>query len=85
MKKFRGRVVSTKMAKTAVIEVERYRIHPLYKKRVKIKKKYHVHDDLGVQGGEEVIFGEIRPISKTKRWKIIERVGVKKENDSTKK
>ena len=85
MKKFRGRVVSTKMAKTAVIEVERYRIHPLYKKRMKIKKKYHVHDDLGAQEGEEVIFGEIRPISKTKRWKIIERVGVKKKNDSTKK
>jgi small subunit ribosomal protein S17 len=85
MKKFRGRVVSTKMAKTAVIEVERYRIHPLYKKRMKIKKKYHVHDDLGVREGEEVIFGETRPISKTKRWKIIERVGVKKENDSIKK
>ena len=79
MKKSRGKIISGKMAKTVVVEVERYRIHPLYKKRMKIKKKYHVDDALGAQEGEEVIFGETKPISKTKKWKIIERIGVKKE------
>ncbi len=81
MKKFKGKVVSVKMDKTAVVEVEEYRIHPLYRKRIKRTKKYHVHDEKGVQKGEEVIFGETRPISKTKRWKIIER----SKHDSIKK
>lgn len=85
MKKFKGKVFSTKMAKTAVVEVEHYRIHPLYGKRMKIKKKYHVHDELGVKQGEEVIFGETRPISKTKKWKIISRTMEEKKNDSDKK
>lgn len=85
MKKFKGRVISTKMDKTAVVEVGRYQIHPVYKKRMKIKKKYHVHDELGVKEGERVIFGETRPISKTKKWKILERIGGKTSNDSTKK
>ncbi len=79
MKKFRGKVISTKMAKTVIVEVVNYRAHPVYKKRMKVKKKYHVHDDLGVKKGEEVIFGETKPISKTKKWKIIEKVGTKKK------
>jgi small subunit ribosomal protein S17 len=81
MKKLKGKVVSTKMDKTVVVEVESYRIHPLYKKRMKRKKKYYVHDEKGVAEGTVVTIGEIRPISKTKRWKIIER----SKNDSTKK
>ena len=74
MKKFQGKVIATKMAKTAVVEVERYRVHPIYKKRMKVKKKYHVHDELGVKEGDKVIFGETRPISKTKKWRIVEKV-----------
>jgi len=81
MKKFKGKVVSVDMNKTVVVEVESYRVHPLYHKRIKRTKKYHVHDERGVQKGEEVIFGEIRPISKTKRWQIIER----SQDDSAKK
>ena len=82
MKKFQGKVVSDKMEKTVVVEVERYQVHPLYKKRMKVKKKYHVHDELGVKVGEEVIFGETRPISKTKKWRVIEKLTY---YDSTKK
>ena len=72
MKKFIGRVVSVKMNKTAVVEVVRAKIHPLYHKRMEMKKRYPVQDDLGVQVGNQVKFGETRPISKTKRWKILE-------------
>ena len=72
MKKFSGRVISTKMDKTATVEVIRLVAHPIYKKRMKIKKKFHVHDELGVKVGNRVVFTETKPISKTKKWKIIE-------------
>lgn len=78
MKRFQGKVVATKMEKTAVVEVERYRVHPLYKKRMKVKKKYHVHDELGVKVGDKVVFVETKPISKTKKWRIIEKLEAKK-------
>ena len=73
MKKFSGQVISTKMDKTATVEVVRLVAHPIYKKRMKKKRKFHVHDELGVKKGEEVIFGETKPISKTKKWKIIKK------------
>ncbi len=72
MKKFKGKVISTKMAKTATVLVLRHRVHPLYKKRIKLTKKYHVEDPIGVKEGDEVRFIESKPFSKTKRWKIIE-------------
>jgi len=74
MKTFIGRVVSTKMDQTAVVAVETKKIHPLYKKRVKKTKKYHAHDELGVKEGDLVKIVETRPISKTKKWKIVEKV-----------
>lgn len=74
MKTFIGRVVSTKMDQTAVVEVETKKMHPLYKKRVKKTKKYHAHDELGVNEGNLVKIIETRPISKTKKWKIVEKV-----------
>lgn len=72
MKKFSGWVISTKMDKTAVIEVVRLVAHPIYKKRMKMKRKFHVHDELGVKVGDQVVIVETKPISKTKKWKIIE-------------
>lgn len=74
MKTFIGRVVSTKMDQTAVVAVETKKIHPLYKKRVKKTKKYHAHDELGVKEGDLVKIVETRPISKTKKWRIVEKV-----------
>lgn len=74
MKTFIGRVVSTKMDQTAVVVVETKKMHPLYKKRVKKTKKYHAHDELGVKEGDLVKIIETRPISKTKKWKIVEKV-----------
>ena len=78
MKIFTGKVVSTKMAKTAVVAVESTVIHPLYKKRFKRLKKFAVHDEVGVKVGDMVKFVETRPISKTKKWKIVTEKGGKK-------
>ena len=72
MRILEGVVTSTKMAKTATVLVERFKSHPLYKKRIKVKKKYHAHDEIGVKVGDRVKIQECRPISKTKRFKIIE-------------
>lgn len=74
MKQFTGTVVGTKMAKTAKVLVTRIKTHPLYKKRIKVKKVYHVHDEVGVKEGDKVRFQECRPVSKTKKWKIIEKL-----------
>ncbi|OGV89206.1 30S ribosomal protein S17 [Microgenomates group bacterium RBG_19FT_COMBO_39_10] len=71
MRQFKGEVIRTKMNKTATIEVVRLKIHPIYKKRMKVKKKFHAHDELGVKVGDQVIITETKPISKTKKWKVL--------------
>ncbi|MCB1115105.1 MAG: 30S ribosomal protein S17 [Chlamydiia bacterium] len=66
-----GIVVSAKMNKTAVINVERTISHPRYKKVVKVGKKYYAHNEKGdLQIGQRVRIIETRPISKLKRWMI---------------
>jgi len=72
MKIFKGNVISTKMKKTATVQVDRIVVHPKYRKRYKRSKKYHVHDSFGVNVGDAVIFIASKPYSKLKRWKIIE-------------
>jgi small subunit ribosomal protein S17 len=72
MKLFTGTVISTKMAKTATVAVERIVAHPVYKKRIKKVKKYHVHDEQGVKVGDIVKFVASAPVSKLKKWKIVE-------------
>jgi len=72
MKQFKGKVISTKMDKTVVVEVSRRVRHPIYRKIYTQRKKYHVDDKLEVKEGDLVKFVETRPISKTKRWKIVE-------------
>ena len=70
MKTLVGKVISKKMDKTTVVEVVRYRVHPIYKKRLLRTKRYHVHDELGSRLGDKVEFTPCRPYSKTKKWKI---------------
>jgi small subunit ribosomal protein S17 len=79
MKIFTGQVISTKMSKTATVAVERIVVHPMYKKRLKRIKKYHVHDELGVKVGDKVSFTACKPVSKLKKWKIIEVINEKKK------
>lgn len=78
MKIYKGRVIATKMAKTATVAVERVVIHPIYKKRSRRNTKYHVHDELGVKVGDVVKFTDSKPYSKIKKWKILEVVKIKK-------
>jgi small subunit ribosomal protein S17 len=79
MKIFIGRVISTKMPKTATIVLERIVVHPLYKKRFKRAKKYHVHDEIGVKEGQIVKFVASKSYSKIKKWKIIEIIELNKK------
>jgi len=68
-----GRVVSDKMDKTIVVLVEELKKHPMYKKYVRRSKKYKVHDERNeCKVGDVVKFMEVRPISKEKRWKLVE-------------
>ena len=67
-----GVVVSDKMNKTIVVQVERRVMHPIYKKFVRRTKKYAAHDEGNVHKvGETVRIQECRPISKRKRWEVI--------------
>lgn len=80
MKVFTGKVIGLKQAKTATVSVERVKIHPLYKKRFTRSTKYQVHDEVGVKLGDIVKFADCKPVSKSKKWKIIKVVGEKKGN-----
>ena len=63
--------------KTVVVTVHTYKNHPKYKKRYRLSKKYHVHnpDNKKYELGQEVIIKETTPISKLKRWEILETTG----------
>ncbi|OFW54128.1 MAG: 30S ribosomal protein S17 [Actinobacteria bacterium RBG_13_35_12] len=68
-----GTVVSDKMDKTVVVVIESHYKHPLYKKILKKTKKFKVHDPEGNSKlGDVVKISETRPISKTKRWRLVE-------------
>ena len=70
-----GTVVSDKTDKTVTVLVERKVKHPLYGKIIRRSKKYHAHDEKNEYTvGDTVRIEETRPISKTKTWKVIERV-----------
>ena len=69
-----GVVVSDKNAKTVVVKVERRYTHPLLKKTVRRSKKFHAHDEADTHKVGDVVFiEESRPISKNKRWVVVER------------
>jgi len=68
-----GQVVSTKTAKTIIVEVSRRVPHPLYKRIVKKRKRFHAHDEEGsAKMGDIVRIIECRPLSRTKRWRLAE-------------
>ena len=68
-----GTVVSDKMNKTVVVVVERRYAHPLYGKQVTRTKKYHAHDENNdSHPGDVVRIMETRPLSKLKRWRVVE-------------
>jgi len=69
----RGTVVSDRMDKTVVVSVERRLAHPLYGKQVSRRKRYQAHDEENqYQVGDVVRIEETRPLSKRKRWRVLE-------------
>ena len=71
-----GQVTSDKMNKTVTVLVNRRVMHPLYKKFIRLSKKYAAHDEInGCKVGDTVRIEECRPISKRKTWIVIERNG----------
>ncbi len=68
-----GEVVSNKMAKTIVVRVERRFPHPRFRKVVTAFKKFYAHDEKSeARLGDKVRIQECRPLSKTKRWRLVE-------------
>ena len=68
-----GIVLSNKMERSAIVEVTRLVPHPIYRKVVRRRKKYVAHDEKKVcKVGDKVRIRAIRPISKTKRWRVVE-------------
>lgn len=73
MRSKKGTVSSTKQDRTLVVTVHRYENHPLYKKRFRISKNYHVHnpENKSFEVGDNVTIYECKPVSKLKRWTIV--------------
>ena len=71
----RGRVISDKMDKTVVVEVERTVKHPRYHKYIKHVRSFKAHDEENAcKVNDLVLIEESRPLSRTKRWRVIERL-----------
>jgi small subunit ribosomal protein S17 len=68
-----GVVVSDKMDKTVVVQIDRRTIHPRYRKTITRSEKLHAHDETNdVRVGDRVQIAETRPLSKQKRWRVVE-------------
>lgn len=68
-----GKVISDGMDKTAVVVIDRLVKHPTYKRYVRRRKKYAIHDQENqCRVGDTVRFMETRPLSKSKRWRLVE-------------
>jgi small subunit ribosomal protein S17 len=71
-----GRVLSNKMDKTVVVAVDYLKPHPLYRKIIRKTSKFHAHDETNTcQPGDTVRIEETRPMSRTKRWRVVDIVG----------
>ncbi len=74
-RKLQGTIVSDKMQKTRVVEINSLKKHPRYAKYYKVRRRFKVHDENNeYKIGDEVIIEETRPLSKDKRWKIVEKL-----------
>lgn len=68
-----GRVMSDRMDKTVVVRVETLKQHPLYKKTIRYRVKFKAHDEANAcHIGDTVKIAQTRPLSKTKRWEVVE-------------
>ncbi|MCB9802505.1 30S ribosomal protein S17 [Candidatus Nomurabacteria bacterium] len=73
-RKLQGEVVSNKMDKSVIVKVITIKTHPKYKKQYKVSRKYSAHDEKNeYQIGDVVIIEACRPLSKTKRWRVLKK------------
>ncbi|USN57849.1 MAG: 30S ribosomal protein S17 [Candidatus Peribacteria bacterium] len=73
MRTIKGVASSVKMDKTVVVSVHAYKIHPKYKKKYRVTAKFYAHDENNsVKEGDMVTIKETRPLSKLKRWEVME-------------
>ena len=74
-KELTGIIVSDKMQRTVVVEVERIKEHPKYKRRFKVHKKYKAHIESGeFKIGDKVVIRESKPFSKDKKWEVVSKL-----------
>ncbi|MFA6105999.1 MAG: 30S ribosomal protein S17 [Patescibacteria group bacterium] len=72
-REFTGLVTSVAMAKTITARVDVMKMNTKYQKKYRVSTKYHIHDEKGeAKVGDTVRFVECRPLSKTKRWRLVE-------------
>lgn len=75
IKEIIGEVISDKTDKTRIVLVKSVKVHPLYRKRFIVRKKYYVHDEQNISKiGDMVKFREVKPVSKLKRWALVEKI-----------
>lgn len=75
IKELIGEVISDKTDKTRIVLVKSVKVHPLYRKRFIVRKKYYIHDEKNLSKvGDMVKFREIKPLSKLKRWALVEKI-----------
>ena len=82
-RRLKGIVVSNKMTKTVVVRVDSLKKHHKYKKYFKVSKRYKAHAEVPYEVGDIVVIQETRPLSKEKRWKVVERLGSNKKLEHT--
>jgi small subunit ribosomal protein S17 len=71
-RRFSGLVVANNSDKTIVVKVDSVKVHPKYRKRYTVSRKYQVHDEGNkYKAGDKVDFIECRPLSRTKRWRVV--------------
>lgn len=71
MRKLTGTIISNKMQKTVVVQVDRLRKHPKYHKYFRVSSKFKAHvENSDYQVGDKVVIQEVRPLSRDKRWKV---------------
>ncbi len=74
MRKLQGIIVSDKMMKTRVVAVDRMKKHPRYEKYYTVTERFKAHDEKNeYKTGDKVIIQEVRPMSREKRWTIVEK------------
>jgi small subunit ribosomal protein S17 len=72
MRTIKGTITGTKMDKTIIVVVHRYKSHPKYKKRYRVSKKYYAHAPEGKHEiGDKITIYETRPVSKLKKWTTV--------------